>query len=452
MIFLSVLQDLKKLKIMNKIFILAKREYKAAVRTKAFIVSLILLPVFMGGGLLVFTLMKDNVDLESKKIVVLDYSKSLANELQVTAENWNKNQIYNDEGKQVAPMYFIETVEPDTINPNKQKFELSNKIRNKEIYAFLQIGANVVHPMHNDEQSRIFYYAENSAIDEVRGWINNIINTKIREIRVTELGIDQDKIQNLFSWVGAESMGLLSIDSKTGSVIDAKKSNELQTIFVPYILLLLMFMMVMMSAVPLLNAVMEEKSERIAEVLLGSVTPWQFMMGKILGSLGVSLTTSAIYILGAVFTMGKMNMSHIIPFQVLPWFFVYMLLEIIMVGSIMAALGASCNDSKDAQAIQFPAMLPIILPLFFMMPVILNPLSSLATGLSLFPLWTPMLMLLRQSTSVTIPFWQPVLGLIGVLLFTVFSVWAGARIFRATIILQGKRPKLGTLLKYIIKG
>lgn len=437
---------------MNKTLIIAKREYKAAVRTKAFIVSLILLPIFMGGGLLVFTLMKDRVDINNKKIIVLDYSQNLGDYLKLTAENWNNNNIYNEKGEQVAPKYFIETITPDTINPVKQKLELSEKIRNKEIHAFIQIGKNVIHPVSDEEQSRIFYYSENSAIDDVRSSLNNTLNNRIRELRIAELGIDQEKMKDLFYWVNAESMGLLTIDSKTGNVLDAKKSNEMQTIFVPYVLLLLMFMMVMMSAVPLLNAVMEEKSERVAEVLLGSVTPWQFMMGKILGSLGVSLTTSTIYIVGTIFTLGKMNLSDIIPFHVLPWFFVYMLLEIIMVGSIMAALGASCNDSKDAQAIQFPAMLPIILPLFFMMPVILNPLSKLAVGLSLFPLWTPMIMLLRQSTSVTIPLWQPIVGLIGVILFTLLSAWAGSRIFRATIILQGKRPKLGTLLRYIING
>lgn len=437
---------------MNKIFIIAKREYKAAVRTKAFLVSLILLPIFMGGGLLVFSIMKDNVDIDNKKIVVLDYSKTLGEHLLLTAETWNKGEIYNDKGEQIAPMYFIEIVQPDTVNPFQQKLELSNKIRNKEIYGFIQIGSNVLHPIPGEEQSRILYFSENSAIDDVRGYLSNTINNKIREIRIAELGLEQEKIKDLFSWVNAEGMGLLSVDSKTGQVIDAKKTNEMQTIFVPYMLLLLMFMMIMMSAVPLLNAVMEEKSERVAEVLLGSVTPWQFMMGKIMGSLAVSLTTSAIYITGTIFTLGKMNMTDIIPFDVLPWFFIYMLLNIIMVGSIMAALGATCNDSKDAQAIQFPAMLPIILPLFFMMPVILNPLGQLATGLSLFPLWTPMIMLLRQSTSVTIPTWQPIVGLIGVILFTMLSVWAGARIFRSTIILQGKRPKLGTLIKYLIKG
>lgn len=452
MIFLYELHDRKQLRTMNKILIIARREYRASVRTKGFLIALILLPLFMGGGLIVFTLLKDKVDLSDKRIAVIDHSGHFGDYLIETAEKRNKYEVFNDKNERILPACFIEPVQPDTVDPNKQKLMLSDKVRRKEIHAFVQIGKNVIHPEPGSNQSRILYYAENSAIDNIRGWISNVLNNRIRELRVSELGLDEGKTKDLFYWVNAESMGLLNLDSKTGNVIDARRSSELQTILVPYVLLLLMFMMLMMSAIPLLNAVMEEKSERIAEVLLGSVTPWQFMMGKLVGSIGVSLTTSIIYIVGGIFTVRKMGMGDIIPYDVIPWFFVYMLLNIIMVGSIMAALGASCNDSKDAQAIQFPAMFPVLAPLLLMMPVIMNPLGKLATALSLFPLWTPMLMLLRQSTSVTIPLWQPIVGLIGIILFTAFCVWAGGRIFRSAIILQGKRPKLGTLIRYILKG
>jgi len=211
-------------------------------------------------------------------------------------------------------------------------------------------------------------------------------------------------------------------------------------------------MMLMMSAIPLLTAVMEEKMNRIAEVLLGSVTPFEFMMGKILGSIAVSLTASAVYIIGGIITVGQLGLSGMVPFHIIPWFFTFLILNIVMVGSGMAALGSACNDNKDAQALQFPAMLPIILPLFIMMPVIQEPLSNFSTILSLFPPFTPMLMLLRMSTPVTIPVWQPIAGLIGVVLFTVFSVWAGGRIFRTCILLQGQKPKLGNLVKYVFRG
>lgn len=437
---------------MNKALIIAKREYRAAVRTKGFLVALILLPLFMGGGLLVFTLLKDKVDLDDKRVEILDSSGLFEEYMTGAAESRNKNEIYNKKGEKIAPAIFLEFIRPDTVDMNRQKLILSDRVRKKEIHAFIQIGTDVIHPHQGNEQSAIYYYSENAALDNTRNWFNNVINNRIREIRVLEIGISQDKVADLFYWINVEGMGLLNLDSKTGEVIDARRSSELQTILVPYVLLLLMFMMLMMSAIPLLTTVMEEKTERIAEVLLGSVTPEQFMIGKIIGSLGVSLTTSAIYVIGAVFTLSRINLSELIPYHVIPWFFVYMLLNIIMVGSIMAALGATCNDSKDAQAMQFPAMLPVIAPLFLMMPIILNPLGKMATATSLFPLWTPMLMLLRQSTSVTIPVWQPIVGLIGVLLFTVLCIWAGARIFRATIILQGKRPEFRTLLRYIVKG
>jgi ABC-2 type transport system permease protein len=437
---------------MNKALIIAKREYRAAVKTKGFILSIILLPLFMGGGLLAFTLLKDKVDLTDKKFAVIDYSGLFGDYLVGSAESWNKNNIFNDKGEKISPAFYIELIKPDTVNSSRQKFELSEQVRSKKIHAFVQIGADVLHPVQGEIQSQIYYYAENAALDNQRSWFNNTINNKIRELRVMELGLNQDKIQDLFYWINVDGMGLINMDTKTGEVIDARRSSELQTILVPYILLLLMFMMLMMAAVPLLTSVMEEKTERIAEVLLGNVTPWQFMMGKIIGSLGVSLTTSLIYVLGAVFTLTRMDLGNLIPYNVLPWFFIYMLLDIIMVGSVMAALGSTCNDSKDAQALQFPLMLPVIIPLFLMMPIILNPLGKMATVCSLVPIWTPMLMLLRQTTSVTIPVWQPIAGMAGVVLFTILCVWAGARVFRSAIILQGQKTKLAHLVRYIVKG
>jgi ABC-2 type transport system permease protein len=122
-----------------------------------------------------------------------------------------------------------------------------------------------------------------------------------------------------------------------------------------------------------------------------------------------------------------------------------------MVGTGMAALGATCNDNKDAQSLQFPAMLPVILPLFLIMPVIQDPSGPLATTLSLIPPFTPSIMLIRLATPVTVPIWQPIAGLAGVILFTLFTVWVGARIFRTAILLQGQKPSVSNLFKYAFK-
>jgi ABC-type Na+ efflux pump permease subunit len=245
---------------------------------------------------------------------------------------------------------------------------------------------------------------------------------------------------------------LLKIDENTGGIKDAEKSNVLQSILIPYILVMLMFMLAVMGSMPLLTAVLEEKMEKIAEVLLATVTPFQFMAGKILGTTSVSLTTAAIYVIGIVITAQQLGAGNMIPYDLIPWFFIYLVFFLIMAGSIMAALGSACNDNKDAQNVSFSAMLPMLLPIFIIMPVLKSPMGNMATWLSLFPPFTPMLMIVRQATPVSIPAWQPYAGLVGVVIFTAFSVWIGARIFRTGILLQGQKPTLANLLKYAFKG
>ena len=125
----------------------------------------------------------------------------------------------------------------------------------------------------------------------------------------------------------------------------------------PIILLMLMFLLIMMGAGSLLNAVVEEKSQRIAEVVLGSIRPFPFMLGKLLGGLGVSLTASSVYIIGGAITVTRMGFGDFVPYDILPWFFVYLITAVTMMGSVFAALGSACNDVKDAQSMQMPAML-----------------------------------------------------------------------------------------------
>jgi len=122
------------------------------------------------------------------------------------------------------------------------------------------------------------------------------------------------------------------------------------------------------------------------------------------------------------------------------------------VGSGMASLGATANDSKDAQSLTFPGIIPVILPMFVMVPVIQDPSGPLATTMSLIPPFTPTIMMIRLATPVTVPLWQPIVGLLGVILFTIFTVWIGARVFRTAILIQGQKPTIGNLIKYAFKN
>lgn len=438
---------------MSKIWTLFKREYRAAVRTKSFIISLILVPIMMGGGFAAMIIMENNKDTDDKHFVVLDHSGLMTGPLKEALEIRNAEEIFHSRtGEQIDAVFVVEFMEPDLEDRQAQQLALSNRVERQELHAFIEIGPDILHPIGEEKEAYLKYYSQHSFADDIRYWFQNVVNNNVQEIRAAELNLDKAQAEDLMYWIRVEGMGLFSVDEKTGQQLEAERSNELQTFLVPYVLMLLMFMLVMMSAIPQLSSVMEEKSEKIAEVLLGTITPFQFMMGKVLGGIGVSLTTAAIYVGAGVFTLNYMGMESMIPVDVLPWFFIFTVLFILMVGSGMAALGATCNDNKDAQSLTFPGILPAIIPMFLIAPVIADPTGTLATTMALIPPFTPTIMVIRMASPVTIPMWQPLVGLLGVILYTIFTVWIGARVFRTAILIQGQKPTLGTLYKYAFKG
>ncbi|HKJ67934.1 MAG TPA: ABC transporter permease, partial [bacterium] len=409
---------------MSRILLLALREYKAQVKTKGFIIGIIIAPFLMGGGMLAWLLLAGHVDTSDKRIAVVDRTGLVEEVLVRAAEERNEQVVFDEEtGKKVRPAFLIEVIEPDDVGPTGQRLSLSNRVREKQLYAFLEIGSGALHPRQNPESGYIRYYSENPAMDEDRYWFSNPVNGTLRQHRMIEAGIEESQVPDLFIWMDVEGMELVTVDEKTGEISDARRGSELATFLVPFGMIMLMFLMIMMGASPQLFAVMEEKSQRIAEVILGSVKPFQFMFGKLLGGVAVSLTVAAVYVIGGVLTVQNMGFTDRIPYHVLPWLFAYIILAVLMFGSGAAALGSACNDASDAQNLNLPAILPALIPLFLIGPVLQQPNSAIATWLSLVPPFTPILMFMRQSMPGGVPEWQPIVGLAGVILFTVFSIW-----------------------------
>ncbi len=437
---------------MNKVWRLALREYIASVKTKGFIVGLVLAPVLMSGSVIAILLLKDNVDLTDKRIAVIDYTGRVAASLAEDADNRNAEVMYDKEsGEKIRPAYLVEIVEPDTNDTAGQLLALSNRVRAGDLHAILEIPKPVLHPGQAvDVRSQ--YYGRNAAMDDVRGWITFPLNNQLRRLRLEDAGIAEEQVPDLFYWINIQGLGLVSMNTETCEVEDARKASEIEGIIVPIAIMMIMMLMIMMSVPGMLHSVMEEKTQRIAEVLLGSVKPFEFMMGKILGGIGVSLTSSLVYIAGGFYYVYMMGWGHFLPYHVLPWLFAYMLLAIIMFGAWSAALGATCSEAKDAQSLTFPSILPALIPMFIYFPVVKEPLSSFSTWMSLIPPFTPLLMTLRMATPEEIPIWQPAVGLVGVILFTFLFVWLGSRIFRMAILLQGTPPKLANMVKWAARG
>jgi ABC-2 type transport system permease protein len=436
---------------MYKVFRLALREYLAAVKTKGFIIGLVMLPVFMSGSMIAMALLKDHVDIRERHIVVVDETGEFNDPLHQAAAIRNSEHIFDpDDSSQVQPVYNIEFLDVDTAT-TIQLGALSDRVRNGEIHAFLHIGSSIIHPMENPPKAFVNYHAESAALDDIRNWLRDPINNHLRYLRLKDAGIDESQIPDLFHWSWVSAKGLLTVDDD-GNIIDAGASNEIRAIAVPLVMMMLMFMMSMMGAMPQLSAVMEEKTQRIVEVILGSITPFQFMLGKILGGLAVALTSTLVYVGGGILFMQYRGFEAYIPYDILPWFVINLVILLFMLGALMTSLGSVANDAKDAQSLSFPAMFPMMIPMFVMIPILKEPLSSFATILSLIPPFTPMVMTLRLASPVTIPAWQPWAGLLGVILFTLLVVWAGARIFRAAILMQGVPLKFSNIMRWMAKG
>jgi len=230
------------------------------------------------------------------------------------------------------------------------------------------------------------------------------------------------------------------------------ETGTFETIGIPYAVMMLMFVLIMAAVNPLMSAVIEEKMQRIAEVLLGCVRPTQLMMGKLLGAIGVSVTMVSIYLIAGLLAARYMDMSSSIPYDALGWFIAYGVAALFMFGALVLAVASACSDVKESQSAMFPVWIFLFLPMFLWFPVMKAPNGAFATWMSLFPTCTPMLMLVRLASPMDIPAWQPWVGLLGVVLATAASVWAAGRIFRVGILMQGKPPRPLEILRWALKG
>ncbi len=443
---------------MRKVLLLAKREYMSSVKTKAFYIMMALMPIMMSGGIIVVAVMEAQTDTADKRIAVLDHTGQIAEALAEAARMRNRTGIHDAEtGEQTGPAYYIEIVQPNTDDIDAQRMALSDRVQSKQLHAFVEIGKDVMDPRStSSDQDRpvdecITYHAPNAIFHDARRWMRYATHDRIRNVRLAAEGLDREKVNRLFDCPAVEGAGLVTIDA-AGEIKAAVKANKGRAIGVPAGMMFLMFMMVMVGAAPLVNAVLEEKMQRIAEVLLGSVKPFELMVGKLLGTVAVSFTVLAIYLAGGVGAVYYLEVQEYIPFEVLPWLAVYMIAAIFLFGSLLIGLGAACNDLKEAQSMMMPVWVLMMIPMMVWIQVAKYPEGAFATIMSLIPPFTPMLMLIRQSTPAGVPAWQPWVGLIGIALFTTLCVWGAGRIFRVGILMQGKPPSLVSLIRWAVRG
>jgi ABC-2 type transport system permease protein len=437
---------------LRRVLLIAKRDYLQTVLSKAYIIGLVLVPVLIGASIMATSLaFRGNA--KDQHVAIIDRTGVAASAVIQAAEEISRRAVAKAPGGlNVMPHMVFEQVQPEG-DDTAQLVSLSDRIRRGELVLVLDISAGALAPGKEEPPADLVrIYSNSSGVDQIGIAMQSAVNNGLRQVRLSQLGIDPARAPDILRDVPVVSMGLVTKDPVSGQIGGAEKRNPLQAVLVPVFLTVLLLMVVLLGAAPHLGAVAEDKMQRVFEMLLCSASSFELMMGKVVASLGTSLTSSIFYILGGLAALAGMALFGVAPLHLLPWFFVYLIAEVAMLSAWSVALGSACNTPQDAQSLAFLLILPVMIPMLMLTPVMQQPNGVLATTMSFIPPFTPMVMLLRQSMPGGVPWWEPWVGLVGMIVFAAAVIWAAARIFRIGILSQGKAPKIRELAQWVVRG
>ncbi|NER18559.1 ABC transporter permease [Spongiivirga citrea] len=439
---------------MSKLKLIIVREFLAKVRNRAFVVMTFVSPLIFA-GMVSLIIYLTSVNGEDKKLItVLDQSGLFLPEL--------------EKSQSISFLHF-----------RKLSFTQAKD-------SSLQIGASgflfIPDGMEIDRlNEEIQFYSSNSPSVSTLSNIEQRIERKLRELRLANYGISKEALSKI------DTDFELNTSSFTGSQ-NLKGINEIKAfIGSAFGYLIMMFIIIYGSFV--MRSVIEEKTSRIVEVIISSVKPFQLMMGKIIGTslAGVFqfliwIVLGGIVLIALTFWLGidlqqlastnavandsiemmnansgdlsKVNL-YFNEILTIPWvgllllFIVYFVLGYLIYSSIYAAIGSAVDNETDTQQFIYPVIVPLILAVYVGgFSVFDNPDGPIAVSFSLFPLTSPIVMLMRFPLG-GVPWWQIVVSILLLILTFIFIVWLAAKIYRTGILMHGKKISYKELYKWL---
>ncbi len=432
----------------NKIGIIIGREFNERVRKKSFIITTLLTPLLMVALMFAPMLITMYSESDEKVIMVVDESNLIASSLQSTPE-----------------VRFVNSPLPVEVA----------MIDSKDCFALLHIGKDV---LENSSDVR-FYTNGSTSIG-----LEHNITTQIEMILQNEK-LKQYDIENLHEILGSvkTTVNMQSYKNNAGDSEEVESSSSVVATVLAYILSFILYMFLLIYGSMVMQSVIEEKNNRVLEVMVSSVRPFEMMMGKILGVACVALVQIIIWVL-FISGVAYFVLPHILPDEILSAMelmkqgvavpggtdlgmlqAVMMLTNVgyiskvlgtlllfvvggfLLYAAMFAAVGSAVDSPQDAQQLQTPITLPIILSLLVMLSVINDPTSSLAFWFSMIPLTSPIVMMARIPYEIAT--WEIVVS--AVMLYVTFFivVWGAVKIYRVGILMHGKKPNFKELWRWM---
>jgi ABC-2 type transport system permease protein len=440
---------------MNKVLAVFKREYFAAVRKKMFIFMTLFFPVLMAGLFTVPMLLMSR-SLGEKKIAIIDgtgrlrdtLSKRLTPEIPDAKKAMKDVTSRKNDVPQTLNLDYADAHDASDLQVAAKPYldKLSDDSRGKHIYdAVLVIPKNAF----ESDKAVMTFYSRAAADIFTQDRLNSTINRAVQRQRLSERGLDKTQIDAITA-----SVGIQAVQLSRGGV--EKKGGEAGFI-VGFILAALLLVPSFVYGVEIMRGIIAEKSDRVVEVLISSMSPTQLLTGKIAGVAAVGLTQIGTWLLffAAVAAFGAtvagsagINLAQFINPSFFVYFIVFFVLGYLTNVCVYAIAGAACNTDKEAQQLIAPIQMVMMLPWFLMAAIITNPESSMAVGFSLSPVFGPMTMFVRTLVSDP-PMWHVGLSMLVSAVTICFFFIATAKIFRVGILSYGKRPTLPELWRWL---
>jgi ABC-2 type transport system permease protein len=410
---------------MKKILVVAKWEYLEKIKSKIFLVSLFLTPAIMIGFGVLPSLMATRPDTTTKVVGIIDRSGEMAKPLSNYLE-----KKFKLPDKQ--PNYVLRVIDnPDTLIAKQIADSL---VIHEEIEGYVTIGKTYMTDGSQD------YRSVNTGNIKLIERLNKAIHDVITQKRLLSRGLDTSIINDLTKGVELKAIKI----SKTGQ----EEEGGFEKVFIPaYIFMMVMFFVVISSGQLLVRSMMEEKSNRIVEVLVSSCSTTDLMAGKILGLSGLGLTQLAIWgFIGVTFALGFLANVMTITMAIL--LFIYFILGYLFYAALFVALGAPVSTEQEAQQFTSYLVMMLLVPIVMIIPVMESPNSVMIKVMSYIPVFTPTMMAMRIAGQM-----PSVFDIVSTMLVLAASaagaMWAAGKIFRVTILVVGKRPSLGELIRII---
>ncbi len=435
---------------MEKLWLIIQREYLVRVRRRSFILATILTPLALV-LLSVVVIFIFQAAQTTVRVAVVDEAGIL------------------DKGLKDSELVFFKIVD-EPLDTLKRHFKERGYDGVLHLPALPRIGKSV----------SVTYYSDKRLPLSTQSYIETELARKLRAYKVARSGYDKAILESFDTEVNLLERGL--IFTETGEVVEEDKTgNSAVASFLGMVMGFILYIVLFIYGSLVMRSVMEEKINRIVEVIISSVKPFQLMLGKIIGVSGMGLTQFVIWILllqvflfvAGLFLpldaltsrpaamgegMPQSDLDEVMQllqaasqlnwWLIVPLFLLYFLGGYLIYASLFAAVGSAVGDDLgESQSLTLPITIPVILALYIMLAVIENPESSMATWASMIPLFSPIVMPARLPFEP--PLWEVAASLVILLASAVFFVWLSGRIYRVGILMYGKKASFKELWKWM---